>query len=399
MIQRSDTLFSPYCESGRKLAGIALPPDVIDEWEAVVWRHKRHPGQPEHLSWERKLPNGEMLTDLKWAPLLEMCRRYYCHLRNTRPVLLARATAFSRMSIVFQLVDWVVTIRFLSFASVTASAIKSLFDSIENGISAARGVVKKTRARAGTIPDEDWQSTKNSGKLSGVYLSIVLSVMHDLYDLYCIPFENEEFILNDGFRYSLFDDFLEAAAAGRKKGRSQDQTDDINEEAVFAYTDVALQFIYDYADELIDLQERVDALPPPTTSRVSPGERTALVAELLAFEVLAETSNILAGGGPNYSKIAQQCGVDPTSIYKPHFKKLILEAAHARKSKRDKREAFATHLFEEARSHRLKLQPTPTRARNAGQLIGLPFSGKHAGTASPWPIETIGASRHNVSFR
>ncbi len=384
-----------YLESERKLTVVELPPDVIDSWEAAVWRHKKHPGQPERLSWERKLPNGEMLTDLKWAPLLEMCRRYYCHLRNTRPVVLVRATAFSRMSIVFQLVDWVVATKFPSFASVTASSIKSLVDSIGDGISAARGAVKKSRARAGTLPVKNSQSTERVYKASSGYLSVVLSVIHELYDLYCIPVEDEVFMLNDGFRYSLFDDFLEAAEAGRKKGSSQDQTDDINEEAVFAYTDVALQYVYDYADELIDLQERVDALPPPTTSRVSPGERTALVAELLAFEVLAETSTILTSDGPNYTKIAQQCGVGPTSIYRPHFKKLILKAAHARKSAHDKRETFAKHLFEEARSNRVKLQRTPTRTRNAGSLIGLPFYGKHSGTASPWPIETIGASRHN----
>lgn len=392
MIQHSETLPFPYRENERKLAAITLPPDVIDEWEAVVWRHKKHPGQPERLSWERKLPNGELLTDLKWAPLLEMCRRYYCHLRNTRSPLLARGTAFSRMNIAFQLVDWVVSTGFSSLASVTAKAIQALVDNIDKGISAAHGIVKKPRARAGTVAVETADSIV---KLSRSYLSVVLSVIYEFYDLYCMPFDGEEFILNDGFRYALFDEFLEATEAGRKKGSDQEQTDDIDEEAVFAYTDVALQFIYDYADELIDLQERVDALPPPTTSRVSPGERTALVAELLAFEVLAETSSILSSDGPNYSKIARQCGVDPTSIYKPHFKKLILEAANARKSKRDKREAFAKNLFEEARSNRVKLQPTPTRARNAGQLIGLPFSGKHSGTASPWPIETLGASRHN----
>lgn len=395
MIQIPNMLVVPAREAGRTLAAIELPPDVIDTWEAVVWRHKKQPGESERLSWERKLPNGEMLTDIKWASLLEMCRRYYCHLRNTREKLLARDTAFSRMNIVFQLVDWVVSTGFSSLASVTASAVRTLVDTIDKGISAARGIVKKPRARAGTLACENSQQKANAGNLSGSYLSVVLSVIHELYDLYCVPFENDEFVLNDGFRYSLFDDFLEAAEAGRKKGRAQDQTDDINEEAVFAYTDAALQFIYDFADDLIELKERADALPPPTASRVSPGERIALVAELLGFEVLADSSELLAEDAPNFSKIAQKCGIDPTSIYKPHFKTLILEAASARKSKRAKREAFAQELFEVARSKRVKVQPPPTRARNAGQLIGLPFTGKKSGTASPWPVETIGASRHN----
>ncbi|NKC47920.1 hypothetical protein HED54_03675 [Ochrobactrum anthropi ATCC 49188] len=127
-------------------------------------------------------------------------------------------------------------------------------------------------------------------------------------------------MLNDGFQYSLYDDFEAALTDGKRRGSDQQQTDDIDEEAVFAYTDAALQYVFDYSDELIQLQELADGLSPPTSSRVSPGERIALLAELMAGEVLKEVSQLLPVDGPAYSRIALYVGVNVTYIYHPVLK-------------------------------------------------------------------------------
>ncbi len=156
-----------------------------------------------------------------------------------------------------------------------------------------------------------------------------------------------------------------------------------------------MQYVFDYSDELIQLQELADGLSPPTSSRVSPGERIALLAELMAGEVLKEVSQLLPVDGPAYSRIALYVGVNVTYIYHPRFKSLILETLRVREGTVTEKHTFVQRLSKIAKSSRQKVKKTPVRTRDAGRKIGLPYSGKLTGSASPWPITTIGASRHS----
>ncbi len=178
-MQKPHTLPLANLHGERILVHIELPPDVISRREETVWDHKEHPNKPNRLSWDRQLINGKLSDPIR-ASLLEMCRRYYCYLRVLRPRVLDRATAMMRMNVVFQLIDWLISIGCSSFSTVSAAAVQTLVDSIDNGITVAHGEEKKIRARPGTVRVElaqSFEEQKNT-RLTKAYLSTLLGVIH-----------------------------------------------------------------------------------------------------------------------------------------------------------------------------------------------------------------------------
>ncbi|QJS29305.1 hypothetical protein [Rhizobium ruizarguesonis] len=393
---------APEVTPQRPLALLALPPDLIGNWDDTVYVHtKYHPTQPFKIIWERPLAIGN-LTDPQWAGLWEMCRRYYCYLRGYRARPISRATAFGRVNIALRLVDWLVGCGYSFFAEVPYAALQSLVDAVEEGIDAASGRKRPRRKRAGRreYEDVDLVAHPRADSLTKSYLAETLHVIWELYDLYSHPLDGETYALNDGFRYSMFDSALEAFRDGHKRGRDPEQTDDVSEELVFQYTDAALQYVFDYADDIIVLKERLDTLPPAKVSdRARPGERVRQLAEVLAEEVWKEHSDLFDAGEPIYSRIAAATGIEVTTIYRDRFKSLIVKTACARRSNDTSEKAkLVGQLGDFARAIPRRKPAGNMRDRDAAALVGLPFVGKERGSASPWPIEHVGAS-HKSSPR
>ncbi|MBY3513737.1 hypothetical protein HFN76_16085 [Rhizobium laguerreae] len=381
----------------RKLAFLELPSDMKGSRDDKVYEHTRfHRAQPWKIIWDRPLADGR-LTDPKWSHLWEMCRRYYCYLRTYREKDISRSTAFKFAGVAIRLVEWLVRCGYSSFAEVPYSALQELVATVEDGFDAVRGTKRKLRKRPGRwkLDDIDLVAHPKAGKYVAPYLADVLRVLWDLFDLYTHPFDGDSYVLNDGLRYSMFDTARQAYGDAHDRGRRQGQTEDVSEELMFQYADAALQYVYDYADDIIELKERYDSLPPTKLSdRARPGERPRQLAEFLRREVSQGKSHSFGADGPNLSRIADAVGIDATTIYKDRFISLVNLAFDAYKST----SSTAKEVFE---AEITRLLASPPKRRTPAKLvdnlhaaaeIGLPFTGRCNGSASPWPIVHIGAS-------
>ncbi|CDZ31213.1 Hypothetical protein, partial CDS, partial [Neorhizobium galegae bv. officinalis] len=222
-------------------------------------------------------------------------------------------------------------------------------------------------------------------------------VLWDLYDLYVHPFDGEEYALNDGLRYAMFDSARQAYSEGQDRGRDQEQTEDVPEELVFQYADAALQYVFDYADDIIELKQRYDNLPPTKLSeRARPGDRVRQLARLLIAEIPKDKSRHFPPEGPNLRSISAAIGVKEPTVYRDRFKLLINRAYLVRRSKSSASKAAFKVELERIAAPPIRKKPVKlVDNRYAGVQIGLPFSGRNTGSASPWPIENIGASNRS----
>ncbi len=373
----------------RPLANLELPSDMKGGWDDQIYEHERHHrSQPFKIIWQRDLSDGK-LTDPKWSLLWETLRRYYCYLRGYRSRPVSRSTAFACVNIAIKLCEWLTKCGYTSFSQVSYDALQNLTSTIEEGSWAADGEKRKTRKRPGKSIDVDALEQASGTTYAKSHLSQIRSVIWELHDLYVHPMDGENYALGDGFRYSVeaFSDYNEA-------GKDHEQTEDLAPDLVFQYTDAALQFLYDYSDEIIELKDRNENLVSREVSRARPGDRLRQLAAVLYDEVTNDRSQLFSASGPIYPNIASKLGMDATSIHKPRYKQLIAECFKHRQDEsgldaiKYKLQAIAT------KTGRI-VEGENARDRGASVKLGLPYFGKKSGSASPWPIEIVGFSANS----
>ncbi|WP_142587150.1 hypothetical protein [Pseudorhizobium halotolerans] len=281
----------------------------------------------------------------------------------------------------------------VSFEAV-ATLSRTLRDSFEELSSRQSGL---KRNRPGTRGNRDRATFGEGPRLTKGYLSEVAGVIFELHLLYVYPMDDDIYLLPDGFAYTPHETIEDAKAFAKEYGKEQEQTDDVPVDLVFQYADAAIQYVFDYSDEIIGLQGQAEALQAiPRATRAGPGERLGQLAEFLADQLLEPQSALLSRRRPPYNEIAQACSISSTSIYKERYKHLIFRAMNACQGSATDRLALIGEYRALAIEQRLVVRRDVVPDRNASLRAGLPYQGKTTGTASPWPITHVHSSKNSL---
>ncbi|MBB4587951.1 hypothetical protein GGE50_003855 [Rhizobium leguminosarum] len=326
------------------------------------------------MPWKRKMANGKYVCHPSNAASWELARRYLTAYRNQ------------------------------SFDNAENSVLSTTINKTYTALAVIDAFQKRGFAALSDVKRKDWNDfikTLEFGlhpnrreRVSKRRLLEIFRVCDDLSKLYRIPAENGKFILNDGFSFEVFSNFNDAVALAEQLGKEFDgQTPDAPASVAFAHMNAAIEYVVDYAPDLIRLNRAAEAVKAQVRepTRARPGEKVADLLELLIGLNPKEVPGRAGMDGLSRSRIAQLVGMDTPTLYEPRFAKWIgrLEKVLLAEDSLEI-EAFRRDAKLELDTIRAKPKK-PTRNRDAAAQIGLPFSGA-TGVAHPWPITQIGQS-------
>ncbi|UIJ79100.1 hypothetical protein [Rhizobium leguminosarum] len=327
------------------------------------------------MPWTRKMANGRRLCHSTNASAWELARRYMSAYRNqifdgADNVVLS--TVINRTYTALAVIDAFKKLGFASLSDVRKKGWNDFLKTLEFGLHPNR-----------------------RERVSRSRLIEIFRVCDDLSRLYRIPDENGKFILNDGFSIELFSNFNDAIALAYQLGTDfEAQTPDTPASVAFAHMNAAIEYVVDYASDLIRLFNAAEAAKnqerKPTRAR--PGQKNADLLEFLLQLGREGFLDLAENGVLSRSKIAHSIGIATTTLYQPRHAAWIdrLEKAQLTASSAEN-ESFRREAQLEIDTIRAKLK-NPSQNRIATVQIGLPFSGI-TGAAHPWPITEIGRSR------
>ncbi|WP_336055218.1 hypothetical protein [Nitratireductor sp. CH_MIT9313-5] len=367
-------------EPTKRLAPLAIPSDLQSGWSDAVWRFNTMKASGLHaIRWDRNLPDSALLTDDHHASLLENARRFLAVLIDdprAEFAIEAHETAIARSITLLSIIEWTVGLGYRSLSEVTRADWEDFCGKLPFGLNFAKGLGAPREKR---ITD---------GRILEIF-----RVAQSLHLLYAYPTENG-YLLLDGFEFDPFPAGNSPAELARRLGRSTGTTPIIPSAIALHCLDAAIQYIVYYSDDLINLHQQVTAIPPiKERSRRAPGEADRVVMKALLDHMKGKPVVPVRNGIVQRSEFARELGLHVTQLYKRDLPTLITEFEQARRDSA-RSEELVHRLHKVATAEPVKRDLCYPRKGNFDAL-GLPFVGKR-GSAAPWPITTVYASRRRT---
>lgn len=362
----------------------------FDDIETIQWHQLRAEQKPHGLSgdstescwmfepgaryraqrmpWKWRFSDGLSITDDIHAAHWELARRYFSFLRNgcftVDPA--AVATCILQTYDALRIIRYVHKQGYASIAAYPASRLDEL-------LSAA--------ARLFSADADQNMSAHQVGR--------VFSVISDLHE-FSQPAPGGRY-LNDGFSFQPFSSPQDMYALARVVGREGGTTKDIPHEVVFALMNASIEFVTDYADDLIKLHRQASS--EMARLQAADQEKPSDYSTVAQFLLDTLRSGVRSLGRTVFSirdVVHSATQIDIGVLSRSRYKTLFMRCAKVMRRKAARfGEKLQTSLMVIIAKGQAPLAPfyTPVVAKK----IGLPFSGK-PGPAAPWPIEHCGSS-------
>jgi hypothetical protein len=365
--------------SNPPLYRLPKPSDLLSPYESSIWRfHAPSPTGLASIRWDRKLPDGSLLTDPENENFLESAKRFLTVLL-TNPAgwftLSKTSTALHRTYIFLNFLEWAVRLGYRSLSQVTWT----------DWVKFRKMLAKGVRAAAGD-PSQSSQEIVTDSRIFEVFrvAQCIYLCRNELVD--------GQQLVKDGFSFAPFDVGEDPRKMARDLGVRQGQTPSIPPPIALHCLDAAIQYVFLYADDIIELNNRVrrESSKQRKARRPSGGflrdVKRRLIQHLRGERLLLLT----ADGTVVRSTLATQLGAQPSMISGAAVSQVVSEFERSLNS--------ADPEMRTALLKRLELEigaaeepPRTPSVRDMAARIGLPFSGK-TGTAAPWPISSVGSS-------
>lgn len=355
------------------------PRGLISPYESHTWRfYAPSPTGLASIGWDRKLPDGSRLTDPENENFLESAKRFLTILIANPAgwfTLSKTSTALQRTYIFLNIVEWAVRLGYRSLSGVTWTDWVKFRQMLPKGV----------RAAAGDLSQSNEEIVTDSRILN------VFRVAQCIY-LFRNEFVDGQQLVRDGFSFAPFDVGEDPRKMARTLGIRQNPTPSIPPPIALHCLDAALQYVFLYADDIIDLNERVrEESNKQRKARRAPGGflkdvKRRLIEHLRGERLLLLTSDRTVVR----SALATQLSAQPSMISGTAVSQLVSEFERALNMPDPAtRRALLKRLEREIGG--IEEAPRASPVRDMATRIGLPFSGKK-GSAAPWPISSIGSS-------
>jgi hypothetical protein len=355
------------------------PTGLLSPYESHAWRfYAPSPTGLASIGWDRKLPDGSRLTDPANESFLESAKRFLTILIENPAqwfTLSKTSTALHRTYIFLNFIEWAVRLGYRSLSEVKWTDWVNFRQMLPKGVRAAAGDLSQAN-------EEDLTDSR------------ILDVFRVAQCIYL--FRNElvdgQQLVRDGFSFAPFEVGEDPREMARSLGVRQGQTPSIPPPIALHCLDAAIQYVFLYADDIIDLNKRVrEESTKQRKVRRAPGGflkdvKRRLIEHLRGERLLLLTSDRTVVR----SVLARQLSAQPSMISGTAVSQVLSEFESALNMPGPAmRTALLRRLEREIGG--IEGAPRTSSVRNMASRIGLPFWGKK-GSAAPWPISSVGSS-------
>jgi hypothetical protein len=355
------------------------PRGLISPYQSHIWRfYAPSVTGLASINWDRKLPNGSRLIDPENENFLESAKRFLTILIENPAgwfTLSKTATALHRTYIFLNIVEWAVRLGYRSLSEVTWTDWVKFRQMLPNGVRAAAG-----------DPSQSNEETVTDSRILNVF-----RVAQCIY-LFRNELVSGQQLARDGFTFAPFDVGEDPREMARKLGVRQGQTPCIPPPIALHCLDAAIQYVFLYADDIVELNERVrEESTKRRKVRRAPGGFLKDVKRRLIQHLRGERALPLTQDRKVFrSELAVQLSAQPSMISGTSVSQALSEFERALDAPDlATQQALLKRLERELGS--IEEAPRTSSVRNMATRIGLPFWGKK-GSAAPWPISAVGSS-------
>ncbi|OQM74579.1 site-specific integrase [Manganibacter manganicus] len=363
---------------------------LISPWNAPKWIFKSERLTGTHsIRWDKLLNDGSRLTDNKSKELLETARMFLAIILfdpNDMFDVNSHETAINRAYTLTGIIDWLIFKGLKRLSDISPVDWEYLKTNVSKGLPSLAGRPNRQKRE----------------RLSASRILEIFRVFQHLRDFHIVIMDDGSRLLDDGLSFEPFSSPNDAIMLARQLGAETGRTRSIPPATALHYLDAAIQFVSDYADDIITLKRRLSraGLETPQPSRRPPGTTLYTLAKLLESNLASQKKSLWVNEGQvDRTKLAYELGVSAPVLYAPKHAELIVRFERTiNQSSFTKGEQEASSLLAELRSIP---NPELTSGRSSrlvgmrAKSLGLPFTGRN-GSASPWPIETVSSSRHGT---
>ena len=377
---------SPSNETGwprRGVVDLPLPRGLLSGWTDPIWTFSTLKATGIHsIRWDRRLPDGNLLTDKKHAGLLETARRFLTILIEDPADCFSmngHETALHRTTTLLSIIEWIVGLGHERISQAKQDEWLSFRRNVPFGLDYAKG-----------------SAGPRKSKLTDARILEIFRVCQALHVFQIASIEGSS-LLEDGLIFPPFGSWEDPVSLARLLGRKQKRTPSIPSSIALHCLDASIQYIMYYSDDLIRLHEKTICLRKAESGRSKrrpPGEllhevRLALLGHLQATKPLQVTEDCRVVR----VALARQLNTHPSSLCDDEIAKLLVKFEETLAQWDPPAEEELVLLLAKQTSEWVPRR-SKSQLRGPASLLGLPFSGR-PGSAAPWPLEAVGSSPRN----